>query len=303
MPAPESTTPRLYLDEQIAPRWKEEIASGRPCKLFSPFVTGAVAEEVLLAATARRIELYTVFSAANFACESSSLDRIERLVRSGVAVLHMPRLHAKMLLVPGELVTIGSQNLTTGGTTNREASALLTDEASVATAERVTAEWAARGVPVTLPWIEAMRKRLLEVKGLFDAANRAAAELDEEAERCEKELIERDEKKKQNIKKLRRSAGALRRANPVPAKVCRFKPKVLPADFLRDDVRSGSSDDIFVPPLPKARATTTRVDASLLARGRRSLTRWRIGDTTTKLWDHFRYLCIVEDTGRLGWAR
>jgi hypothetical protein len=107
--------PRLYLKSRIGSRLEREIQSGNRSLFFSPYVTGSCADRVLLVAGGGDVELYTVFTAEDFACGASSLRCLQRLIEGGVKVYHLPDLHAKMLLVPGQVVTIGSQNLTNGG--------------------------------------------------------------------------------------------------------------------------------------------------------------------------------------------
>src|SRR5262249_10680513 len=72
--------------------------------------------------------LYTVvFSAENFTSGGSEVSCLRKLFDAGVRIYHLgdrsghSRLHAKILLLPNELVTIGSQNMTAGGMSNLEA--------------------------------------------------------------------------------------------------------------------------------------------------------------------------------------
>jgi hypothetical protein len=113
--AKRSASPKLYVKSNIAPRWRVEIKSAERAMFFSPYVTGKLAESVLLVAGGGDVELYTVFSAENFAGGGSSLRCLGRIVEGGVKAYHVPGLHAKMLLIPRRAVTVGSQNLTKRG--------------------------------------------------------------------------------------------------------------------------------------------------------------------------------------------
>src|SRR5207302_672891 len=77
--------PELYVGSSVAPRWQQEIGDAARAVLISPYVTSPCAADVLLAA-AGRVELYTVFSARNFASGASSLDALAELLEKGVEV-------------------------------------------------------------------------------------------------------------------------------------------------------------------------------------------------------------------------
>src|SRR5690349_19158694 len=112
---------RLYL-RSIAKRWKREAHAKVERMIFlSPYITGT-AEFVLGELRDGGAEIYTTFSAETFLSGASSLKALKTCLRSGHALYALPKLHAKMMLVPGQFASIGSQNLTRGGTVNKESS-------------------------------------------------------------------------------------------------------------------------------------------------------------------------------------
>jgi hypothetical protein len=298
---------RLYLKSRVTPRWRLEIKSAARSLFFSPYVTGKCAQRVLLVAGAGEVELCTVFTADNFAKGSSSLRCLRHLIEGGVKVFHLDGLHAKMLLVPGRAVTVGSQNLTTRGQGNLEATLLVTDKDIVKQAEAEAEAWVKERTPVTLQMIADMEKRVRPLRKLFKKAEEAAGEIDKEVrerqrerdeiarrERLDKAEQERQERERQERERVRHLQEQQRRKR---------------LSHLHESVR-------------KLRVASTIVSAklqtpgsllhgvldftaskSLMARENRSLTRWRFDSNLVTLMDCYRYLCLVEDTGKIGWAR
>src|SRR5438105_1150845 len=106
----------------IVRRWQNEV--GRQAErvlVLMPYLTSTTAETVLRGANPEICEIYTVFSAENFAAGSSSIKTIKSLHQKGFSLYHLPNLHAKAVIVSGSFASIGSQNLTVQGARNREA--------------------------------------------------------------------------------------------------------------------------------------------------------------------------------------
>jgi phosphatidylserine/phosphatidylglycerophosphate/cardiolipin synthase-like enzyme len=115
----------LYL-RNIARRWKKEFSVEAERKLiFSPYVTSSTAESVV--GQSGPCEIHTEFSVELFASHASSLETLRLLMDRGHKLFHVTNLHAKVFLIPRQFASVGSQNLTLGGTTNREASVVLQD--------------------------------------------------------------------------------------------------------------------------------------------------------------------------------
>ncbi len=146
--------------------------------VFSPFVTAPLAVEVLRHRDGVQFELYTSFSAKNFVARASCLDTLERLSRL-MPVYEVAGLHAKILLVPGQFATVGSQNLTQKGTTNKEATVVITDPQLVREVEQGVSTWVGRREEITSERITEMRRRVESLRDAwshFDRLTRVADE-------------------------------------------------------------------------------------------------------------------------------
>src|SRR5262249_16925224 len=139
-PSRSAARPKLYIAARIYPRWRREAKMGKMVLAFSPFVTPPCAARILLSSFGQ-LELYTVVSAENFATGASSLGLLKKLLDNQVPIYHLHDLHAKILLVPGHAVTVGSQNMTQAGKRNREANIVLSDPESIARVEKEVGQW------------------------------------------------------------------------------------------------------------------------------------------------------------------
>lgn len=285
---------RLYLKTRIAPRWGKEVDSGRPVMFFSPYVTGECARRVLTREGAGRVELYTVFSAENFASGASSFGCLRGLVREGVAAYHLPNLHAKMLLVPGKTLTVGSQNLTDGGTANREATILTHDTDLVRQAADEVKDWVSQRVPITEGMLTDMGAKLPTLRRMFNALKRQSREVDQgvarrqrvrdaEAERTKAELELQRRKEREQRDRLAKLHTSVDRLS-VASKRVRTRMQML----VKTERRSGKA---------KYAGQLVRVE------GRASLTSWLIDEKRVDLERLHQYPCIIPKTGKFGWAR
>jgi len=73
---------------------------------------------------------------------------MRRLISSGIEVRSLPRLHAKVLLVDGWQVTLGSQNFTGYARRSRETSLAADTDLGASTFVRILTEWFDEAVPV-----------------------------------------------------------------------------------------------------------------------------------------------------------
>jgi hypothetical protein len=172
----------LYLNS-VHRRWAEEVERASDgVLLFFPFLSREAVEEVLGDTPPEGCRLYTQFRAESFASGASSLDAIRLLLERGVAVYELPRLHAKMLIVPGCFASVGSQNLTIKGRSNQEATVALTDPTEIEDLLRKAEGWTQEAVPVTLERVGKMEERIGELRGMYQELTRKAAAIDREAE-------------------------------------------------------------------------------------------------------------------------
>ena len=143
-----------YYLRSIDRRWKKELekASGRVL-VFSPYLTSSTAESVLKNVKNESCEIYTRFSLEDFAAGSSSLKTLKHLAVRGFKLYKIPKLHAKMIIVPGVFASIGSQNLTVNGRRNREASVVIEDLKEVVKIEKMAEDWLSERYPITYEMI------------------------------------------------------------------------------------------------------------------------------------------------------
>lgn len=271
----------LYVNRSIDRRWRQELGRAATApKVFSPFITSTTAESVTAQLDGRASEIHTVFKIELFAMGSSSLATLKKLIDQGHSLYHVERLHAKIVLVPGEFASLGSQNLTRGGIKNKEASAALTDARDVKLVEKSVQPWIEARTPITPQMIADMENLLPEVMRLYQVAQVAAVEADvklhhlqiarEEKARAEKQLQEEYE------------LALLRRAL---------------------DTAPTSSSLAFARVKDVTKSDSFRQTISLVVDGKFDLASWWIEGRHIELNARTRYLCINEDNGRIGWAR
>ena len=252
----EQSTLDLFIQQGIQARWQQEAATGDRVIIFSPFVTSPLAECVLKAKDGVRYELYTTFLARNFVARASCLDTLERLL-GHVSVFEIKDLHAKMMLIPGKIATVGSQNLTQGGKRNLESSVLTSDPVLVARIESEVKPWINQSQAITVEMIIEMRKRVAEIKELWSSFDQASRRIDED---------ERKQQARRNIRNAKKSTSV-----------------VVEGEIKKTPRLPNSYRLIF-----KANKTFRNLAASK-------------GMPFPKR--KGRYLCINEDTLKLGWAR
>ena len=252
----------------IARRWQREIAKANgPVLVFSPYLTSLTAETVLKGVASDRCVIYTRFDAEDFASGGSSLHTLRHLCEKGCTVYAVPNLHAKVVIVPGKFASVGSQNLTLGGTRNREASAIFTQPIEVGHIEKLAESLSSSKRLITLEMIADLEQRLPPITRLFRHARKAARALHAQAEA---------EEKAKRLRQFQTDLDRLTaRSEVVEARVTSLPPRFRFEDF-----------DPTYPP------------TTLLAS--RQLTYWEVGEP---LFRTYRFLCAEKDSGRIGWAR
>lgn len=309
----------LYL-HNIAKRWQKEFSVEAERKLiFSPYVTSSTAESVV--GHGGPCEIHTVFAVELFASRASSLETLRLLIDRGHKLFHVTNLHAKVLLIPGQFASIGSQNLTLGGTTNREASVVLQDVKHLKMLEKKLAPWISERTEITRDMLGEMAEIVAEISPLFEAARQAvqAAEnrrqeralanyLESKAafqHQCLlaqlKRLLELQLFEAEAVQKLADEAKR-REAEELAAK--RRAEEILRQVRLRQNVQTTRKSGAY------ALLTITEVlnyetgnaQITMLAENGRDLTKWIIGASPIYLTHSKRYL-VLQETGKIGWAK
>lgn len=243
-------------------RWLRDANQAEtPIIVLSPYITGDTA--ISLAASPAGAKIYTLFNAAVFASNSSSLAAISALVRDGKQVFMVDNLHAKVVTDRSGFVTVGSQNLTTRGRRiNKEVTVHSTNENIIASVHSQIQPWIANATRITVAMVEemgrnmtALQKQYQQMQGVFDSHDLAFKTRLEQRLRIE-------EAKRRLRSSLKRS---IETAPVKHGKVCQ------PGSY---------------------KGTTLKFTSDL--------THWGGDEKSLDL--NKRYLCILSD-GKLGWAR
>ena len=157
----------VYL-RSIDRRWKKELetANGK-VTILSPYLTSSTGEAIITKVPSANCEVYTLFSVENFASRASSIKTLRKLFDSGYALFHLPRLHAKVVLVSDRLATIGSQNLTANGIRNREASLLINSQDEVREIEEALEPWFVERQAISAEMVSDVERLLPQVRRML----------------------------------------------------------------------------------------------------------------------------------------
>jgi len=183
-----SGSQRFYL-KSITRRWVSEIERAQErVLLFFPFLSPKTVKKVLGGKRPPCCEVYTLFRAEHFANGASSLDALKILLGMGVRLysIDRPMLHAKVLLVPGKFVSVGSQNLTQQGRRNREATVAFTSQSDVALVYEKALGWVEHATPITNEGIQRMEELIGPLREKFADAREVAKRIDRELRKADR---------------------------------------------------------------------------------------------------------------------
>jgi len=118
---------RSFLAHDVYSRWKRLISAAKESiTIYTPFF-----DQLLLSLLKSNKKLFhdntiivTDFNADSVLDMPRQLMTIKKLLSTGISVLHLPGLHAKVLLTDDKHVSVGSQNFTGRGRRNKEASSV-----------------------------------------------------------------------------------------------------------------------------------------------------------------------------------
>jgi hypothetical protein len=140
-------------------RWLPAIKEAPRVIAFSPYITHCAITDAL-ADKKGACRLYTEVTAAGYVAGGSKIGCLKKLFKAGVKIFHVKKLHAKVLLIPGEQVTIGSQNMTAGGRGNLEATAVWKDPKAASDTAKAVKAWMDSGLEVTEQLIKDLEAEL-----------------------------------------------------------------------------------------------------------------------------------------------
>lgn len=157
----------------------EQIARApKNVRIYSPYLTSDVAETVIKAADQTTAQVFTTFKAETFATGGSSIETLRSVFDSQFQIFSVPDLHAKIVITDCAIL-IGSQNLTRGGTKNREATAILTDADEIQALRDALKSWDKHKLLITKQMIDYMEREVAELKTLFLPFQKRANEIDD----------------------------------------------------------------------------------------------------------------------------
>ena len=278
----------------VAPRWRSEIGRAPDgVVIVSPYLTSSTAESVVSAASVTSAEVYTVFETELFVNGGSSISTVKKLVLAGYRLFHVSGLHAKMVIA-GSFASIGSQNLTRGGTTNRELTVLLRSDADVTQARRAVERLKEGCIPITIEMIEHVEAALPRLRRRAAALLRDSRAVDAEL-LTERELV-REEQARQEAEQRREAAERLQRELSRRQYIDKLQAAI------RHTSRARTSIDVALQ--QRERPATSKLKPYWTLKTKRpdaDLLRWLVDGSPVELEKRSRYLLLFEDTGRLTW--
>lgn len=137
--------------------------------VFSPYLTSTT----VLRHVASPLSVYTEFSVELFASGASSFRVLREITEwEDTEVFWLPNLHAKIMIVDEDMLTIGSQNMTTRGERNLEATAIIRCSDQIARTSQTLEKWMERATPITLDLLHEMEPLIPPARKLFLAFQR-----------------------------------------------------------------------------------------------------------------------------------
>jgi hypothetical protein len=275
--------PEFYISREIVWRWRQVAATQNgPLFVFSPYVTSRTAERVLFACREKtECHLYTLFDPEVFLNRSSSLPTLRKLQNAGILLYSLPELHGKVFISPNVFASIGSQNLTAGGTRHREATVVITDQEAVADIWDEVDCWRKAASYLSNDMLQDMESLLVPLLKKANELWHSLKDIKKEIEN--REIIRREKSKKlkgsPEPRELRERTARYFQGISKARRVIQAKVAVDEREFTTDSVmlaRTGNSD----------------------------MTEWILPDKSSVSLDRTScYPCLIEGRWKLGFAR
>lgn len=166
-----------FLAADVYPKWRARVKDAQSSvRIFTPYL-GQLLVHLLGHShlDESSLSVVTDLSPASGTMQyRAQLLAIKRLLQKGVEVRSLPRLHAKVLLIDGTFVTVGSQNFTSYARDSHETTAVPSQPVDDLRFHRTLNRWYDAAAPVDLVLIE----RLLdELAAPLDTATTAVSAL------------------------------------------------------------------------------------------------------------------------------
>jgi phosphatidylserine/phosphatidylglycerophosphate/cardiolipin synthase-like enzyme len=205
---------RKFLARDAYRAWKRRIQeAAESIVVFTPYLDSLLDRLLRNSALeAEAISVVTDLSPASGALDyRAQLIGVRALLRRGVEVRSLLRLHAKVLLCDWRIATIGSQNFTSYGRGSRETTAVPLDDLGESGFVATLREWFETSVSVDITLVERLLAGLEnEMKAVQDAQDALAASYEHLWDEYRREL-----KRQRYEEELRRQAQARDRRSPV----------------------------------------------------------------------------------------
>lgn len=291
----------------IVRRLRKEIeADPDKVLILSPYLTSKTAETVILAANPDNSEVYTMFSPEVFAIGASSIGTVRKLLENSFQIYHLPGLHAKSVIT-GTFASVGSQNLTQGGTRRREVTLVTIDTAQIEHFRSQIKEWFEDRREITLDMVGDMEAILPDLKRKYrlfqetlEVAKHeiAVREISRETERKRREQIKQRKKIAQQQKREARRQSSLRVRTDSIRTAIKSK-EVIASEAIHTQLVTKRNHNQYGDYTGSyATLQRLRADSSLLE--------WKIGAPGKSIEFHrldnrYRYLMLFLSNGRLAW--
>src|SRR6516162_1088958 len=187
-------TDRSFLADDAFRAWKKRVqAASESIVVFGPYLDSLL--DRLLKKSALEVDAITVVT--DLSPASGTLDYREQLLgvrvllRRGIEVRSLPRLHAMVLLCDWRTATIGSQNFTGYGRGSHETTVVPADDLSESKFVATLREWYDEAKPVDLTFVERLLADLeKEMEALQVAQATLAASYEQLWEEYQRQLEE-----------------------------------------------------------------------------------------------------------------
>lgn len=287
--------------DALSKRWVAAIEAAAEVVAFSPYITDSDVIDAFKAKGAA-CTLYTVATAEVYASRGSTLSCLQGLIAAGVHLFHIERLHAKLLLVSGKIVTIGSQNMTGGGTRNREATVIFEDPKQLKVARRGIKNWRRAGKPITDEFLRRLEEDVERLRPDYKRWEKAVRKVIRERRKEERQRRreEREEKVRQKAEAERLEAERIEKENAQNRRTThRFRhspPSRTTIQRFASQIIWGALHRGAEPTLDSPRVASRNGDNA-------SFLMWTVDGQDDPLKKGRWYPCYSLDTGRWGYAR
>lgn len=152
-----------FFATDVYPKWRQRVKEATESVIvFSPFFDSLLLRLLKVNTTLSpdNISVVTFFSADNLLELKGQLITVKKLIKTGIKVYQLDRLHAKVLLTDDKWVTVGSQNFTKNGTLNKETTVMPKESLENSVFIQTLKEWLQEAIPINEELVDSLLKGL-----------------------------------------------------------------------------------------------------------------------------------------------